>query len=238
MSKTIHIVHLYAKEMNIYGDTGNRLILEKRLRWRGIPVQVSTVNAGEPLPKDATIIIGGGGQDAGQQVIEDDLQTKAEQLHDMTEAGVVMLMVCGMYQLFCRRFVTQDGLDIKGLGIFAAETVAGNNRLIGNVVTESNFGRLIGYENHSGQTQLDERGTALGRVSKGAGNNGKDKTEGCVYKNVFGTYMHGPILSKNPAFADELIRRALEYAGMNPSLNPLDDNVELRAAEVAQKRPR
>jgi CobQ-like glutamine amidotransferase family enzyme len=235
----LHLVHLYPKEMNIYGDTGNRLILEKRLQWRGIEVEVYLVGVGDKLPDDADIIIGGGGQDAGQSLVEQDLATKANTIRQLVDNGVVMLMVCGLYQLFGRRFITITGAEIKGIGVLPLETRAGNTRLIGNTLYQTPWGEVVGYENHSGLTHLDQGAEPLGHVLKGAGNNGQDQTEGCLYKNVFATYSHGPILSKNPAFADELLRRALiRKYGEATSLTPLDDTLEQIAAHNAQQRPR
>lgn len=230
----IKIVHLYPKEMNIYGDTGNRLVLEKRLQWRGIPYEVCLVCIGDPLPHNASIIIGGGGQDAGQQLVEADLKSKAVTLRSMAENGVVMLMICGMYQLLGDAFITSANVTIKGAGVLPMFTQAGDKRFIGNTITETSFGNLVGYENHSGRTYLENKALALGRVRKGAGNNGEDKTEGARLHNVFGSYLHGPVLSKNPLFADELLRMAL---GSSP-LGPLDDKLELQAHKVAFKRPR
>lgn len=235
---TLHIVHLYPKEMNIYGDTGNTLILRRRAEWRGIDVRVSLVGAGQDIPEDADIIMGGGGQDAGQDKIQADLQDKADVLHSMADKGVVMLMICGMYQLFGRSFTTSDGIIIRGIAIQPTETVAGPTRFIGNTIYKTAFGELVGYENHSGLTTLDDKSMALGTVLRGAGNNGQDKTEGCIVNNVFGLYSHGPLLSKNPAFADELLRRALENKYPGTILEPLDDSLELAAYKSSVQRPR
>lgn len=238
MNGKIHIVHLYPKEMNIYGDTGNTLILQKRLEWRGYEVKVSRVGMSQKIPGDVDIIIGGGGQDAGQSVVQDDLQKKAKQLDMLAKEGVVMLMVCGLYQLFGRQFVTSDGEEIKGIGLLPLETVAGPARLIGNTIYETEWGQIVGYENHSGLTYLSDTKYAFGHVARGAGNNGKDKTEGCRVHNVFGTYSHGPVLGKNPDFADELIRLAVRRRHSDEELKELDNTLELRAAEIAKKRPR
>ncbi len=234
----LHLVHLYPQEMNIYGDTGNRLILQRRCQWRGVELKLSLVGISDRLPNDADIILGGGAQDAVQRAVEQDLSAKTETLHKFTQDGVVMLMVCGMYQLFGRSFTTSQGQKIKGAGIFNLETTAGTKRFIGNTIYDSPWGQLVGYENHSGLTFLDDLSQALGKVRRGAGNNGQDGTEGCLHKNIFGTYSHGPILSKNPSLADELISRALikRYGAAN--LNALDDDLELRAATVAKTRPR
>lgn len=235
----LHLVHLYPVEMNIYGDTGNRLVLQQRLKWRGIDVQTSLVGLNEPVPDDSDIIIGGGGQDAVQSNVQSDLQHKAKVLHTLANNGVVMLLVCGCYQLFGRRFITTEGEEIKGINILPMETQAGPRRLIGNTVFTTQWGEVVGYENHSGLTQLDSAAKPFGTMSKGAGNNGHDNTEGCIVNNVFGTYCHGPILSKNPFIADELIRRALvrKYGGKK-GLKSLDDKLELQAAQIAKSRPR
>lgn len=230
----IKIVHLYPKEMNIYGDTGNRLVLEKRLEWRGISYKVCLVGIGDQIPSDASIIIGGGGQDAGQSMVEDDLLKKALTLKSMAEDGVVMLMICGMYQLLGDVFITSADQTIKGAGVLPMFTQAGDERLIGNTIVETAFGDLVGYENHSGRTYLEKGSLPLGKIKKGAGNNGEDKTEGARLHNVFGSYMHGPMLSKNPHFADELLKLATK----NDSLAPLNDDLELKAYIIASKRPR
>jgi CobQ-like glutamine amidotransferase family enzyme len=232
------IVHLYPKEMNIYGDTGNRLVLEKRAQWRGVDVQVKLVGVGDPIPSEADIIIGGGGQDAGQGKIQDDLQDKAAQLKTMAEAGVVMLMICGMYQLFGRSFTTHEGEVIKGIGLLPLETAGGDVRMIGNTVYETPYGEVVGYENHSGVTTLDDPSLAFGTVTKGKGNNGCDGGEGCRVQNVFGTYSHGPVLVKNPEFADELLRLAFSRRYEDIELPPLDDGLEHAAHEVAKSRAR
>ena len=144
-----------------------------------------------------------------------------------------------MYQLFGKKFVLQDGTEIKGAGILDVETIAGEDRLIGNIVIDSPFGKLVGFENHSGRTFLGKKLQPLGRVIIGAGNNSEDKTEGAIHKNVFGSYMHGPALAKNPALADELILRALTRKyGDKLNIPAMDDALELKAASMAAKRPR
>lgn len=236
--KQLVIAHLYPKEMNIYGDTGNRLSLEKRASWRGIDVVVTLVGVGDDIPENVDIIIGGGGQDAGQGKIQDDLQAKADQLRQLANSGVVMLMICGMYQLFGRQFVTNESEAIKGIGILPLETVGGEKRMIGNTVYESPWGELVGYENHSGITTLDEGAAPFATVTQGDGNNGNDGTEGCRVNNVFGTYSHGPLLVKNPEFADELLLLALTRKYGETELPALDNSREIAARETAKTRPR
>jgi CobQ-like glutamine amidotransferase family enzyme len=232
------LAHLYPAEMNIYGDRGNVLALRKRLEWRGVDLEVVETGPGDRLdPTEVDLIFGGGGQDAGQVVVADDLQKRRQGLLDARDAGVVMLTICGTYQLFGRRFVTATGDELPGIGLFALETTAGESRLIGNVVVESAFGRLVGFENHGGRTHLDPDQEPLGRVVQGGGNNGTTGEEGAISGSTFGTYLHGPVLPKNPGLADELLRRALRRRGID-DLAPLDDGVERAAAETAARRPR
>lgn len=233
--KAVHLVHLYPREMNIYGDTGNLLVLEKRLQWRGIAIKKTLVNQGEKIPLDADIIIGGGGQDKGQIEVEKDLKYKSKSLIDMRDAGVVMLMICGMYQLFGDAFITKDKTKVKGIGLIPMHTEAGDERLIGNINIETEFGLVVGYENHSGKTWLHEGSAPFGRVIKGYGNNGKDKTEGARINNVFASYLHGPILSKNTSLADGLLELALANRGIK--LSDLDNSIEKKASDLASLRP-
>ena len=237
--KTLIIVHLYPKEMNIYGDTGNVKVLIWRLGKRDITAKVAKIGMGQALPSDTDILIAGGGQDSGQEVIKQDLKKRTKDLKAMADDGVSMLTICGTYQLFGHYFKTAEGVKMPGVGIFDAVTDAGDDRMIGNIVIQSPFGRLVGFENHSGQTTLADDQLPLGKVIKGSGNNGSSGKEGAVYKNVFGTYLHGPILPKNPNLADELIRRALErkYGRLDGQLAPIDDGVAKKAAELAAKRP-
>ncbi len=239
VKQKIIVGHLYPKQMNVYGDMGNVITLRYRLEQRGYEVVYEALDTlAEMKHKKIDILVGGGGQDSNQGLIQDDLQKHAGELRARCEDGLVTLMICGMYQLFGHRFILADATEIAGAGILDLETKASENRLIGNVVTQSKFGKLVGFENHSGRTYLGSGLEPLGKVIKGAGNNGEDQFEGAVYKNTFGTYMHGPILAKNPQFADELLVRALTKKGINEQLIPLDDFIEHQAARFAMKRPR
>ena len=238
MSQQINIAHLYPMDMNIYGDSGNVLVLKKRLTWRGISVRVDLINPGDSIPSDTDIIVSGGGQDRGQIRIQEDLTKRGGELSSMANDDVVMLVICGTYQLFGHHFKTQEGEVIPGIGIFDAQTEAGPQRLIGNIVINTFVGNIVGYENHSGLTSLQPHQKPFGKVVSGAGNNSSDDNEGAVYRNVFGTYLHGPILPKNSKFADELIRRALVRRYGNAMLSELDDTLADKAAEVAANRPR
>ncbi|RWZ79721.1 MAG: glutamine amidotransferase [Candidatus Chaera renei] len=236
--KKVRLLQLYPHQMNIYGDRGNALAIIKRLEWHGYQPELVYHHPGGQFPDQVDLVIGGGGQDSGQEKVQSDLQLIGPELHRLAEDGVPMLMICGLYQLFGRFFKTAEGKIIKGIGLLAAETHAGPKRLIGNILINSDFGEIIGYENHSGQTFLDDPSQALGTVIKGAGNNGADKTEGARYQNVIGSYLHGSLLPKNPILADWLIERAVtrrfgEFGG-----NVIDDGFAHAARRAAKARPR
>ena len=239
MSLPITILQLYPKDMNIYGDQGNLQVIVRRLEWYGYVPTVISYNVGDTLPKHADIIIGGGGQDSGQEKIHADLLTIGSQLKDWADQGTPMLMVCGLYQLFGHFFKTLNGTMLDGVGILDVKTYGTNERLIGNIVTSSDvFGTIVGYENHSGQTFLGEKARPLATVIRGAGNNAKDGNEGARYKNVVGTYLHGSILPKNPAIADFLIRTAVARKNQEFSNDLIDDSFSDLARDIAQTRPR
>jgi len=239
MSKTIHILQLYPNEMNIYGDHGNVLVLRRRLEWHGYSPIVTEYNVGDSFPKTVDIVIGGGGQDSGQEKIHKDLLKIAPKLRALANDGVPMLVVCGLYQLFGKFFQTSKNHRLEGACILDIETFGSNERLIGNTITTTEeFGDIIGYENHSGQTKLGEDAVPLATVLKGAGNNATDGHEGARYKNVIGTYLHGSILPKNPLLADFLIETAVthRYGAFTPKA--IDDGFAEKARGVAIQRPR
>lgn len=236
--KKVIIAHLYPREMSIYGDLGNVITLQKRLEWRGYEAEVRPIEVGEPFDfAEADIVFGGGGQDRGQLVVEEDLLGRADNLMRQVEDGLPLLVVCGLYQLLGRGYVTMDGQELKGIGVFGATTHGGTKRMIGNVVVESPWGQLVGFENHSGQTLLESDQAPIGRVIRGYGNTPKGGFEGAVAHNAIGTYLHGPILPKNPDLADHLIVAALRRKYDIDSLKPLDDRLAHQAARVAAGRP-
>ena len=237
--KTITLLQLYPRDMNIYGDWGNTLVLKRRLEWHGYRVNLLEYNPGDEFPEQVDLIVGGGGQDSGQTKIGADLLAIAPKLHALADDDVPMLMICGLYQQFGHFFKTKDGTIIKGIGLLDVETVGGDERMIGNIVTTNEeFGLIVGYENHSGLTTLGDGATPLGTVIRGAGNNNRDETEGARYRNVIGTYLHGSLLPKNPAIADWLIERAVtrKYSEFTPTV--IDDRFAEQARDVAQRRPR
>ncbi|MGB4758437.1 MAG: glutamine amidotransferase [Candidatus Saccharimonadales bacterium] len=236
MNKPIQILFLYPNEMNIYGDTGNVIVLKQRLLWRGIDAEVTFHHPGKPFNHKPDIIVGGGGQDSGQRKVFTDLLENRKALHELANKGVPMLMICGLYQLFGHRFITHNGDDMPGISIFDAETRATDQRLIGNVAVETDFGVLVGYENHSGQTALLGEQKPFGKTIKGYGNDATSGHEGAICNNVYGTYMHGSLLPKNPTFADELLSKALQNRSQHSELLPLDDSHAHAAHKAILKR--
>lgn len=238
------ITHLYPKHMNIYGDMGNITTLVKRCEWRGIGVKVQEVNLGDRLPRTTDIYFMGGGQDQDQKTVFKDLLKKKKTLIKHIGDGAGFLGICGAYQLLGRFFLTGEGKKIKGIGLLDIETKALDttvkSRCIGNVVAVLNsevfnldqmpVETIVGFENHSGQTYLGEEVKPLAYIKSGYGNNVNDNTEGCVYKNLIGTYLHGSFLPKNPHVADWLILKALrrKYGG-RVRLKKLDDIEESNA---------
>jgi CobQ-like glutamine amidotransferase family enzyme len=225
--------------MNIYGDDGNVLTVVRRLEQYGYEPVLHQYNPGDAFPDEVDIILGGGGQDSGQDKIQKDLHALSPKLHTLADEDTPMLMICGLYQLFGHFFETIGGERIEGIGLLDITTYGKEERLIGNIHTSSDqFGDLIGYENHSGQTYLGKRATPLATVILGAGNNTEDSHEGARYRNVIGSYMHGSMLPKNPAVADFLITQAIKKRYGETLSVTLDDSLAYHAREIALKRPR
>lgn len=233
----LRIAYLYPDHLNIYGDRGNILTLYQRCRWRGVDVRILTPGLGESIdPEFADLYFMGGGQDAQQvQVCEDLHRHKADGLKQAAEAGAVFLTICGGYQLLGHYYRPHEGDELRGLSLMDAYTVAGHTRFIGNVVIKRPDGgqRIVGFENHSGRTYLGQDVTPLGKVIHGYGNNGEDGFEGAVCGNLYGTYLHGSLLPKNPELADELIGKALARRYGSVTLEPLGNDLEHRAHERA-----
>lgn len=239
MNQSLKIVQLYPKDMNIYGDWGNTLSLARRAQAHGFDTEIVDYNPGDVFPQDADIILGGGGQDSGQSIIQDDLLALGDRLTAMAEAGIPMLVICGLYQLFGREFRTIGGETLRGIGIFDVHTVGGEERLIGNIVEESaEFGTIVGYENHSGLTYLGQGATPLATVTKGAGNNRDDQHEGARVHNVIGSYLHGSLLPKNPRISDFLIEKAAIKKYGTFTAAQIDDSLVEKARASAAERPR
>lgn len=232
--KTLKIAHLYSRLLNIYGDSGNIITLKKRCEWRGINVIIDEINIGDSIDEHDLYFIGGG-QDKQQVDVSRELQNHKEFFIKERDRGAVFLGICGGYQLFGHYYQPFEGEKLLGIGLLDAYTVAGNERFIGNVtaITEKvEPNTLVGFENHSGMTFLQNETKPLAKIVTGNGNNGKDGFEGARYKNVFGTYLHGSFLPKNVHFADYLIELAL-----GEKLVKLDDFVENNAHSNLIQKP-
>jgi len=234
----INIYHLYPAHLNLYGDRGNILAFCRRADWHGIDFEVVPVEPGGEIDfARCDLLYMGGGQDSDQKMVADDLKTRQSDMSRAVEAGMTIFAVCGSYQLLGQYYTTSSGEKIGGLEIVDFYTEAGPKRLIGNAVIKCSLWdpprTLVGFENHAGKTYLGAGLEPLGEVKIGHGNNGNDKTEGAVYKNVIGTYLHGSLLPKNPWLTDYLLNNALSYR--NQAFRPaqLDDSLEQQAHDSA-----
>lgn len=227
--KELRIAHLYPKLLNIYGDIGNIITIKKRCEWRGIDVSIDEIGIGDRL-SEHDIYFMGGGQDLQQIEVSKELYRHKDFLISERDRGAVFLGICGGYQLFGHYYQPHNGERLQGISLLDAYTLAGKKRFIGNVTVKTdmvNPDTLVGFENHSGLTYLQGETKPIGFVNVGNGNNGIDKTEGARFKNVFGTYLHGSFLPKNPHFADYLIKLAL-----NEELTELNNCIEFQAHEA------
>ncbi len=242
----LKIAFLYPQLMNLYGDTGNIRAYCKRCSWRGIKTQIQNIGVGDQANfNEFDFIFIGGGQYREQKLICKDLNSKGDQIVNAVENGTALLAICGGYQLLGNYFQTSEEERLNGLGIFDIYSKEGEMRNTGNIASRFTFkfpkdyipnqiGKtLVGFENHLGETYLDKKADPLGRIISGFGNNGEKKTEGCRYKNAFGTYLHGPILPKNPHFADYLIHLSLKQKYGSISLKQLCDIYEKKAHKKA-----
>jgi len=241
----IVVGHLYPDYLNIYADRGNIAVLARRAAWRGHELEVREVSVGDALDADAhDLLYIGGGQDREQALVAEDLVTKRDAIHAAVDGGAAVLAVCGGYQLLGRGYRDFHGLDLPGIGLFPHETVAGDTRMIGDVLLECELEpgvrrTLAGFENHAGRTKLDAGAQPLGRVVAGFGNDGESGYEGCRVGRAVGTYLHGPLLPRNPWFADWVLAQALAHrAGEPPQLAPLPDELEQEAHAVSAARAR
>jgi CobQ-like glutamine amidotransferase family enzyme len=243
----IRVGHLYPDYLNIYADRGNIAVLARRAEWRGHRLEVDAVGMGEPLrPGAHDLLYVGGGQDREQLLVAGDMAAKAEGLREAVASGAAVLAVCGGYQLLGRGYRDFHGEDMPGAGILPLETVAGDRRMIGDVLLECELKpgekrTLAGFENHAGRTHLDQGAQPLGRVVAGFGNDGESGYEGCRAGRVVGTYLHGPLLPRNPWLADWLLAQALAHrtgSAEAPRFEPLGDELEAEAHRVSAQRAR
>jgi CobQ-like glutamine amidotransferase family enzyme len=241
--RSLRLGHLYPRLMNVYGDRGNIICLERRCRRRGIDLLVTPLDLRDPMEAGQfDMLFMGGAQDNEQRLVSEDLvHIKGQPLKEAVEDGVVLLVVCGGYQLAGHYYRGADGIELSGAGVLDLHTVhpgPSAKRLIGNLLAEWEGGELVGFENHGGRTYLGSGCRPLARVLCGFGNDGESGYEGARYNNAFGTYLHGPLLPKNPGFADVLIATALERRYGDAALPPLDDELETLAHAAAARAAR
>ena len=238
----LKICHMYPDVLNLYGDRGNVRCLQQRLRWRGIDSAVERLPIGaQARLGDFDLVFIGGGQDFEQQVLLEDLHRgKDREIRAAIEDGIPFLTICGGYQMLGHYYETYDGQRCDFIGALDLYTVGSKQRMIGNYKfqcgPESGGSLVVGFENHSGKTRLGSGVQPLGQVLAGFGNNGEDGTEGARYRNVFGTYSHGPLLPKNPALCDFILLTALQRKYGAAKLSPLDDAAELAAHDEMAER--
>ena len=242
--KTLRICHLYPDLLNLYGDRGNILCMRRRLEWRGIDAEVTEVTVGQQADfTQFDLFFIGGGQDFEQEVLLSDLKAgKGSEIKAAIADGKTFLTICGGYQMLGSYYRTWDGKQCDFIGAIDYYTVGSKERMIGNFLfeclPESGGSTVVGFENHSGKTYLGSGVSPLGKMLVGGGNNGEDGYEGVRYQNVFGTYSHGPVLPKNPAFCDHLLTTALQQRYPELELAPLDDAAELAAAVFIEQNTR
>jgi CobQ-like glutamine amidotransferase family enzyme len=239
----IRVGHLYPDYLNIYADRGNIAVLAARARARGHELDVRPISLADSIPVgDVDLFYVGGGQDREQALVATDLASKAAALHEAVDAGAAFLAVCGGYQLLGDFYRDVGGDELPGIGLLPLHTIAGRRRMIGDVLLACDWAgarrTLAGFENHAGRTYLDAGAVPLGQVAAGFGNDGASGFEGCRQGRVYGTYLHGPLLPRNPWFADHLLREALAHAtgGDPPDLEPLADDLEAAAHKVSAAR--
>ncbi len=238
----LSICHLYPDLLNLYGDTGNIVCLKRRLEWRGIDCEITGVRSGETTDfSKYDLFFIGGGQDFEQEVLLADLQRgKAKEILSAVEDEKTFLCICGGFQMMGQYYKTYTGEQCDFIGALDLYTVGSEERMIGNYMfrcgDESSGSTVVGFENHSGRTYLGSGLSPLGEIMSGFGNNGEDKTEGARYKNVFGTYSHGPLLPKNPLLADFILETALRRRYPDAQLQLLDDTFENAAHKYMEGR--
>lgn len=234
------IAHMYPDLMNLYGDRGNLICLQKRLQWYGFSCEIESIFLGDSLDyEQLDMVFIGGGSDREQDLVYGDLTKKADQLYRQIETGLPVLCICGAYQLLGTYYQSHDGKVMQGLGFFPFHTEGRKDRLVGNILLEAEIdgvrASLVGFENHSGRTYYQEPGLQpLGKVVVGYGNNGEDKNEGIRSANLIGTYLHGPLLPKNPLLADFFIKNICVRKGVAFN-SSLDDSIEHIAHEQVRK---
>jgi CobQ-like glutamine amidotransferase family enzyme len=237
----IRVGHLYPDYLNIYADRGNIAVFAARAAARGHELEVLAIGMRDAVPAgEIDLFYIGGGQDREQELVAHDLASKSGPLREAVETGAAFLAVCGGYQLLGHDYRDVAGVELPGIGLLPLHTVASDRRMIGDVLLECAWAgeTLAGFENHAGRTILDDGAEPLGRVLSGFGNDGVSGFEGCRYKRAYGTYLHGPLLPRNPWFADRVLEEALLHAGIEEQFEPLPDELEREAHAVSAGRAR
>ena len=240
---TIRIGHLYPDYLNIYADRGNIAVFARRAAWRGHEIDVTPIGMDDAIvPGAHDLYYVGGGQDREQFLVAENLAAKAAPLIEaVVDGGAALLAVCGGYQLLGRGYKGFHGEEMPGVGLLPLETIAGKTRMIGDVLLETDLvGPVAGFENHAGRTYLDAGAEALGRVVSGHGNDGESGEEGCRLGRAIGTYLHGPLLPRNPRLADWLLQEAIAHrtGGEAAQFEPVGDELEAQAFAVSAQRAR
>lgn len=249
VERVVRVVVLYPEVMDVYADRGNLIALRARAAAHGVGLEVTEVGLDDPMPEAADLVLIGGGQDREQRLVAADLAARGSRIREWVEQDAAVLAICGGYQLFGHYYRTGEGEELPGIGVFDAVTVApgeGAERCVGDVLANARLAgldELVGFENHGGRTFLGADGRPFATVEFGYGNNGDDGTEGAVYREAIGTYLHGPLLPKNPALTDRLLLAALRHRyGAAVSLRQVEDayiqRAHTTAAAVARKRGR
>jgi len=239
----IVVGHLYPDYLNIYADRGNIAVLAQRAAARGHELDVHAIGTGDEIvPGAHDLYYVGGGQDREQALIAPDFAAKGERLREAVAGGAAVLAVCGGYQLLGSFYRDRLGNELPGAALLPLHTLAGERRMIGDVLLECGWAgkrTLAGFENHAGRTVLEDGAEPLGRVLAGFGNDGESGYEGCRAGRVVGTYLHGPLLPRNPWLADWVLAQAIAHrAGDEPELGPLPDDLEREAHRVSSQRAR
>ena len=247
-ARSLRLCHLYPQEMNTYADRGNIAVIESRLKWRNLELEVTPLGIGQELNSAAAVefdfLYLGGGQDKDQEAIAQDLILKKKQgIKAAAEDGAVGLFVCGGYQLAGNSYTPagEAQKELEGIGLLDVTTRAGNTRLIGDILISAQLGNqaleIVGYENHAGLSYIGLSSKPLGETIYGQGNNLDDKTEGAVSSRIVGTYIHGPLLPKNPKLADLLITWGLEHRyGQKIELEPLEKEPLVSTTQAARQK--
>lgn len=235
----LKIINMYPDILNLYGDIGNLICIKQRCNWRGIKTNIENFTIDHEVAiEESDMILVGGGSDNGQNIVSTHLLKQKRELEDFIDDRKVILAICGSYQMFGSSYIDVDNKKVPCLEIFDIETISQRNRLTGNIIIENNLGlepkEIVGFENHGGRTY--HKYTSFGSVKLGYGNNEEEKNEGMIHENFIASYLHGPLLPKNPQIADHMILNALKNKYDIESLEQIEDTIEMNAHNTVIKR--